>query len=115
MINLNRKEFNVIKKLYPKSVKHSYSNSNFTFTNKNFFDNSYIKLLEKNNNRINENYKNLYGTINDSKIKNHNLYTNLNAFVSQISSESRKLTYLPLAYLKPSFLALETPPLSFSI
>ena len=92
MINLNRKEFNVIKKLYPKSVKHSYSNSNFTFTNKNFFDNSYIKLLEKNNNRINENYKNLYGTINDSKIKNHNLYTNLNFFSKIKPRKTRNLS-----------------------
>ena len=100
MINLDRKEFNDIKRLYPKSVKHSFSNSNFTFTNKNFYDNDYIKFLEKNDNRMNKSNKNFYGIMTNLRIKNNNIDTNFN-FFNKINPRKKRNISLNSKFLLP--------------
>ena len=100
MINLDRKEFNDIKRLYPKSVKHSFSNSNFTFIKKNSYYNDYIKFLEKNDNRMNKSNKNFYGIMTNLRIKNYNIDTNFN-FFNKINPRKKRNISLNSKFLLP--------------
>ena len=83
MIKLNKNEFNVIKKLYPKKVKNSFmnSNSNFFNTNRNFHDNNYLKFLESNKNWLSKSKKLPFNiSMGDLTAKNYSIDTKFNFF-----------------------------------
>ena len=81
MIRLNKNEFDVIKKLYPKKVKNSFLNSNFAYTNRNFHDNNYLKFLESNKNWLSNTKKLPFSmSMGDLTAKNYSINTKLNFF-----------------------------------
>ena len=93
MIRLNKKEYNAIKKLYPKNVKNAYLNSNFAFTNRNFYDNNYLKYIESNKNWMNINQKLPFSiSMGDLTAKNYTIDTNFNFFNKRNQSINKSQT-----------------------
>jgi len=93
MIKLNKNEFNVIKKLYPKKVKNSFmnSNSNFFNTNRNFHDNNYLKFLESNKNWLSKSKKLPFNmSMGDLTAKNYSIDTKFNFFNKRNHSNNKK-------------------------
>ena len=95
MIKLNKNEFNVIKKLYPKKVKNSFmnSNSNFFNTNRNFHDNNYLKFLESNKNWLSKSKKLPFNmSMGDLTAKNYSIDTKFNFFNKRNHSNNKKIS-----------------------
>ena len=93
MIKLNKNEFNVIKKLYPKKVKNSFmnSNSNFFNTNRNFHDNNYLKFLDSNKNWLSKSKKLPFNmSMGDLTAKNYSIDTKFNFFNKRNHSNNKK-------------------------
>ncbi len=91
MIRLNKNEFDVIKKLYPKKVKNSFLNSNFAYTNRNFHDNNYLKFLESNKNWLSNTKKLPFSmSMGDLTAKNYSINTKLNFFNRKKHGNNKK-------------------------
>ena len=102
MIRLNKNEFDVIKKLYPKKVKNSFLNSNFAYTNRNFHDNNYLKFLESNKNWLSNTKKLPFSmSMGDLTAKNYSINTKLN-FFSRKKHDNNKKSSLRDNFLLPS-------------
>lgn len=91
MIRLNKNEFDVIKKLYPKKVKNSFLNSNFAYTNRNYHDNYYLKFLESNKNWLSNTKKLPFSmSMGDLTAKNYSINTKLNFFNRKKHDNNKK-------------------------
>ena len=102
MIRLNKNEFDVIKKLYPKKVKNSFLNSNFAYTNRNFHDNNYLKFLESNKNWLSNTKKLPFSmSMGDLTAKNYSINTKLN-FFNRKKHDNNKKSSLRDNFLLPS-------------
>ena len=102
MIRLNKNEFDVIKKLYPKKVKNSFLNSNFAYTNRNFHGNNYLKFLESNKNWLSNTKKLPFSmSMGDLTAKNYSINTKLN-FFNRKKHDNNKKSSLRDNFLLPS-------------
>ena len=102
MIRLNKNEFDVIKKLYPKKVKNSFLNSNFAYTNRNFHDNNYLKFLESNKNWLSNTKKLPFSmSMGDLTAKYYSINTKLN-FFNRKKHDNNKKSSLRDNFLLPS-------------
>ena len=102
MIRLNKNEFDVIKKLYPKKVKYSFLNSNFAYTNRNFHGNNYLKFLESNKNWLSNTKKLPFSmSMGDLTAKNYSINTKLN-FFNRKKHDNNKKSSLRDNFLLPS-------------
>ena len=102
MIRLNKNEFYVIKKLYPKKVKNSFLNSNFAYTNRNFHGNNYLKFLESNKNWLSNTKKLPFSmSMGDLTAKNYSINTKLN-FFNRKKHDNNKKSSLRDNFLLPS-------------
>ena len=102
MIRLNKNEFDVIKKLYPKKVKNSFLNSNFAYTNRNFHGNNYLKFLESNKNWLSNTKKLPFSmSMGDLTAKNYSINTKLN-FFNRKKNVNNKKSSLRDNFLLPS-------------
>lgn len=105
MINLDKKKFNDIKKLYPKTVKNANNNSNFNFKSNQSKNNAYIKYLESNKKTMNSSNKlPISASMSNLTAKSYNAFNNnINLFKKRNScnnnnskmSTKMKLLLLP--------------------
>ena len=103
MINLDKKKFDNIRKLYPKSVKNANAHSNFKSNQTFNKDNNYIKYLENSKNFLNVSNKmplsasmsNLLAKSYNSDINNINLFKRRNSSNNKNIFTNAKLLLLP--------------------
>ena len=103
MINLDKKKFDNIRKLYPKSVKNANAHSNFKSNQTFNKDNNYIKYLENSKNFLNVSNKmplsasmsNLLAKSYNSDISNINLFKRRNSSNNKNIFTNAKLLLLP--------------------
>ena len=103
MINLDKKKFDNIRKLYPKSVKNANAHSNFKSNQTFNKDNNYIKYLENSKNFLNVSNKmplsasmsNLLAKSYNSDINNINLFKRKNSSNNKNIFTNAKLLLLP--------------------
>ena len=79
MINLDKKKFNDIKKLYPITVKNANKNANFNFKLNQAKDNVYIKYLENNKKTMySSNKLPISASMSNLTAKSYNVFNNIN-------------------------------------
>ena len=107
LINLNKKKFEKIEKLYPKKLikitKHS--NSNFGYTKHSLSDdNNYIKFLESNNSFMKKTSTKLIlnKSMQDLTARNYHIESNLINFNKKSNVNSSKVSYNNKLLLLPS-------------
>ena len=102
MIRLNKNEFEIIKKLYPKKIKKVNNNPNMGYTNRNYHNNNYKRYLETNKKYMNNSYNLLNSlSVGDLTAKNYSLDVNLNYFKKRNNS-NKKISFSNSKFLLPN-------------